>query len=380
MKADNLTFKELKNENGFVLALALFTMLLLTVIGISATKTTTMELQISRADRTYNSTFYQADSGVQYVLAGIRADLQDADNPVQIQDINPAVYPVPAGFSFSIGPDSTFFGVGPYSFTVTGTGPEDSESSITVNFTVATPTHPAFGVGILTDGSLFINGAPSINGGMHANGNITQNGAGIINGTVTAVGNVKVGSTTPSPPEGGVDPIEVPRITDAKFGELRDEAQISPNIYIDNSESSNGGGKGKSGGGSYNLDSDGDLGGIIIFVDGDVTISGDIQNASIIATGNITVNGSSQLTAGQIGVAMAAGGDIIMNGASDSYGLFWSNGSFVQNGASTVNGSIVSTGNITRNGVFNFEFAGIGDFDFLPNEPPRPVALSWKEN
>ena len=378
MNADCLDKKLLKNEDGFVLVLALFTMLILTVIGISATTKTALELQVSTSDRVYNRTFYQADAGVQYVLASIRADLQDPANPAEIEDIDPSSYPVPAGFSFQIAaPDYSTIGVGQdFWFTVTGTGQGNSETSITVTFQVDAPPKPAFGLGIITDGNLNINGAPYIDGGMHANGNIDQNGAGIINGTVTAAGTVSVGSATSSPPQGGVDPIEVPFITEDIFNDLRTRAQTSPNTYIDNSGSN---GKGKPGSGSHDFSTSGDLGGAIIFVDGDVTISGDIQNGSIIATGNITVNGSSQLTAGQIGVAMAAGGNITMNGASDSYGLFWSNGSFVQNGASTVHGSIVSTGNITRNGAFNFEFDGIGDFDFLPTEPPRPNVTSWIE-
>ncbi len=364
------------NEDGFVLALGLFTMLLLTVIGISATTTTNVELQTSRADRAYTKNFYQTDGGVQYILASIKSDLQDPDDPVSIEDINPSNYSVPAGFSFTVTPDSDF-GAGPYSFTVTGTGSEGAETSISITFDVSSPNHPAFGVGIVTDGDLTIHGAPIINGGMHANGDISQSGAGLINGAVSAVGTVNVGSVTAEAPQAGVERMDVPVITEELFDSLRSQAQNSPNIYVD--ASSLGGGKGKSGGGGYDFSTSGDLDGAIVFVDGDVTVSGGIHNGSIIATGNITVNGSSSLTAGEIGVAMLSGGDIVMNGSSDSHGLFWSNGSFVQNGSSTVNGSIVSTGNITRNGTFNFDYDGIGTFDFLPTEPPRPIVVSWKE-
>ncbi|MDZ7640426.1 MAG: hypothetical protein U5J62_00100 [Desulfurivibrio sp.] len=85
------------------------------------------------------------------------------------------------------------------------------------------------------------------------------------------------------------------------------------------------------------------------------------------------------MTAGENHFAMIAGGNILINGANNSHGLFWSNGSFVQNGASTVVGSIVSGGTITRNGSFNFEYSEVNDPGFLPTEPPNPVLISWED-
>ena len=373
MNEPHSDIKKKQGEEGFVLALALFTILLLSVIGISATTKTTLELQIAQADRAYNSTFYQADAGVQYVLARIRADLQHPTSPVQIGNINPASYTntPPAGFSFQIIDPTTTFGAGPdYKFTVTGTGQDNSETSITVTFQVAAPLNPAFDVGILTDGNLLINGGPNITGSMHANGNISQKGKGIIDGNVSAVGSVAVGSVVTGDETPGADPMEVPQITADDFNALRTKAQSSPNIYAD------------AGGGTHSFGTSGvqeNLEGKIIFVDGNVEINGRILNGSIIATGNITVNGASEMTGSEIGVAIAAGGNIYMNGTSDSYGLFWSNGAFVQNGSSTVHGSIVSTGDITRNGSFNFHFGQTSAFDFLPTGPPRPAVLAWIE-
>jgi Tfp pilus assembly protein PilX len=54
----------MKNENGFVLIGALVILLVLVMIGISATSSSILEMQIAGADRIHTETFYQADSGV----------------------------------------------------------------------------------------------------------------------------------------------------------------------------------------------------------------------------------------------------------------------------------------------------------------------------
>ena len=53
------------NDQGFVLVFTLMILLVLTIIGISATRTTMTELTIAGNDRVYKSTFYQADSGTE---------------------------------------------------------------------------------------------------------------------------------------------------------------------------------------------------------------------------------------------------------------------------------------------------------------------------
>jgi len=53
----------LKNEEGFVLITALLMLVVLMIIGIAATNTTTIELQISGNDKVAKQTFYQADGG-----------------------------------------------------------------------------------------------------------------------------------------------------------------------------------------------------------------------------------------------------------------------------------------------------------------------------
>lgn len=355
-----------RHQQGFVLVGALMTMLLLVLVGIVATTSSSLEVQIATADRDSKIAFYNAESGVHYTVAYMRDQWEDdpKQNPEdlfnEVADQNIAM----GNGSFLVNNFSEEDGA--YYFDSTGIGPSNASAMVRVRFKVEAPPHPSFTTGIVTDGNLNITGGPHIIGSMHANGNINQNGAGTIDGAVSAVGNASVGSPpTHGDPVSGAPPMEIPPITPEDFDYYRSLAQSSPNIYH---------------GDDFELSDSGDLENIIIFVDGDATISGDIMNATIIATGNVTVNGSSELSAADsIGVAMMAGGDIIMNGANDSYGVFWSNGSFVQNGASTVFGSIVSGGNITRNGAFNFEFNGNTDNDNIPTLPPAPTITSWRD-
>ena len=59
----NKYFKIAQNEDGFVLVASLVTLGLLVIIGISATTTTNIEIQIAGNEKAYNMAFYQADGG-----------------------------------------------------------------------------------------------------------------------------------------------------------------------------------------------------------------------------------------------------------------------------------------------------------------------------
>ena len=58
-----------KNEQGSVLVLAMVMLVVLTIIGIAATRTSTTELRIAGNERFYKEAFYRADSGISNVLA-----------------------------------------------------------------------------------------------------------------------------------------------------------------------------------------------------------------------------------------------------------------------------------------------------------------------
>jgi Tfp pilus assembly protein PilX/cytoskeletal protein CcmA (bactofilin family) len=240
--------------------------------------------------------------------------------------------------------------------------------------TTTTVLDKAFGMGILADGNLTVNGTSTINGDAHSNGNIKLNGDGTITGTVSAQGSITTGSWNTEEPAPNGAAIPVPQVTTQKLDELRTIANTA--------------GKGIYSNGDFNFNGSGDLGNQVIFVDGNLTLNGDIINGTIVATGNVTINGSSQINGnGVIGTAIVAQGNITMNGSSDSYGAFWSNGSFVQNGSGRLLGSIVSLGTFTQNGGFNFTANGniqnnnlptVTTTVTIPGTPGTPAISTYK--
>ncbi len=65
MKLTKTASNTVDNENGYVVIGALFILLLLIIIGMSATTNTSLEIQIAGNDRTHKETFFQADGGTQ---------------------------------------------------------------------------------------------------------------------------------------------------------------------------------------------------------------------------------------------------------------------------------------------------------------------------
>ena len=68
----------LKNEDGFVLVIALIMMGLLILLGISASTTTEIEIQIAGNERSHGIAFYAAEAAGAYVAGS--PDLYGADN------------------------------------------------------------------------------------------------------------------------------------------------------------------------------------------------------------------------------------------------------------------------------------------------------------
>ncbi|MBW6519961.1 MAG: pilus assembly PilX N-terminal domain-containing protein [Desulfoarculaceae bacterium] len=55
--------KIIRNDDGFVLIVALLIMVVLTIIGIAATRNTSLELMIAGNDKVHKRTLYQAEAG-----------------------------------------------------------------------------------------------------------------------------------------------------------------------------------------------------------------------------------------------------------------------------------------------------------------------------
>jgi len=67
----------IKNEDGSVLIIALIMLVLLTILGMTATSTSNIELQIAGNERNYKRAFFTANSGVEYVRSELNDGLVD---------------------------------------------------------------------------------------------------------------------------------------------------------------------------------------------------------------------------------------------------------------------------------------------------------------
>jgi Tfp pilus assembly protein PilX len=68
----------LKNESGSVLVIALIMLVLLTVLGITATSTSNIELQIANNERNYKKAFYVANAAIESARASLAVALAQA--------------------------------------------------------------------------------------------------------------------------------------------------------------------------------------------------------------------------------------------------------------------------------------------------------------
>jgi len=68
----------LKNEEGFVLVVSLIMLALLSLLGVAATNTSTLEIKIADNNRRYTQNFYMAESAIREALQ--RITNQDSEN------------------------------------------------------------------------------------------------------------------------------------------------------------------------------------------------------------------------------------------------------------------------------------------------------------
>ena len=87
----------IQNEEGSVLVLGLLMVVLLTVLGMAATRTSTIEIQIAGNERDYRENFYRAEGAAKMaaqLLHNLTADQRG--NPAQINWLN-AIYSTDIG-------------------------------------------------------------------------------------------------------------------------------------------------------------------------------------------------------------------------------------------------------------------------------------------
>ncbi len=78
----------LKNDDGSVLVLALVMLVLLTVLGISASRTSSIEIQISGNDKVYKENLYMAEAGAMEAAQELENNDLETNAPAWLQPID----------------------------------------------------------------------------------------------------------------------------------------------------------------------------------------------------------------------------------------------------------------------------------------------------
>jgi hypothetical protein len=73
-----------RREEGFVLFLAIFVLLIVTVAGLATMLATSMDLTLSGNETKVSKVFYAADSGVGYSAARLRSDVNFVGGPMPV--------------------------------------------------------------------------------------------------------------------------------------------------------------------------------------------------------------------------------------------------------------------------------------------------------
>jgi len=122
----------MKDEGGSVLIIALIMLVLLTLLGISATSTSNLELQISNNEKNYKKAFYVANAGIEHARAMLTQSMVAKNSALLAQGNAPrwtfalngsVVSGVASGYTKDTGVvwinDATFTPSSNYSYTVT---------------------------------------------------------------------------------------------------------------------------------------------------------------------------------------------------------------------------------------------------------------------
>ena len=394
--------KLLTNQNGAALVTSVMLLSLLSIIGMSAMNNSDIELKIAGNERTATEAFYLAEAGIEHAFAQLKVDI-GSDNFASFKndyESNFSVYSV--ADSAGTKQNEQTLGNGKYKILLQYIDDEkvtlksegfdvgNSVASIEVDIEYEEgDVDPAFKAGILAHGSIGINGKSTFGGNMHTNSFIDiknefdldasgdvvdrtstddEGNEIVLSSYITVVGDATKGKI--DPPERlitGADVINVPSVYDS----------IKP--LIDGSEIYNGNPVIKLEDGEVPPD-DGE--GNTYFYNGDLTISGDYSNITLIVNGTITHNGSAQLGGeGELTVAFISVGDITFNGSSsNTNSLFWTDGDYLHNGSSNLSGAVVARGTITSNGGLTYE--QIDDFSDtvpLPSGTSKLSISSWRQ-
>lgn len=340
------------NENGAALVGVMLSLLVLTLLGSSAFLTTTTELKISSNYTQSLQALYAAEAGLEELLSVYRQRPMEFFEKKNGRELNLPVdeptNPSGPGPIFWIkemryDPNSI-----PTYVEVVFYGKDLSPNSLarlrgTIYCTlsgVASDVPPIFKVGIATAGRLHFSGSLEISGNLHANQGVSLDPSSINNPTSTNLWNV----TQSLDPLGSnyLPPQDVPVISEEGFSLYRILARQTGNQSLL---------------GHQDLCLTGDQKGRLIFVDGNVNLTGNgVSGLTLVATGSITLSGSIHLAKNlSLDTAFIAGRDIIIKDSHQPAGIFWSNGAIQKSGSGKLIGAVVCQESIFQLNGFQFE-------------------------
>jgi len=117
----------MKNEKGIVLVVVIMLMAVLVLLGTTAIMVTTTDMKISSNYREGTRAFYNADAGVETVIAYLRTN-----NVTYPTGTTPTTITVscPSGYSFNTSVVINYVAAGSYKFQMTGTGYNNASETI----------------------------------------------------------------------------------------------------------------------------------------------------------------------------------------------------------------------------------------------------------
>jgi hypothetical protein len=209
------------NERGAALVIGLMFLAILAMAGATAVVLTTTDIQIGGNYKASAKAFHNADAGVNYGLAKMKAALKanpdtflpnDVGNPTDPDDPNSvslAAFVAPSGFSFSYkDPGLTKTAENPDIFIFTTVGADPNDTSATGTITATLKRKPAIQFGAFGDKTLDLGNTAAVYSYSHSDnpsptpedstgqGDVGSNGSVILRNKSIVDGDVGLGEST----------------------------------------------------------------------------------------------------------------------------------------------------------------------------------------
>ena len=201
--------KQCKNERGAALVISLMFLAILAMLGSTAVVLTTTDMQIGANYKAHAQAFYDANAGVNYVIAKMEEGLKAWPRTFTLPTTSTAAIPlistftVPSGFGFTYPSEITQISTDPdiYQFVTNGTGSQSSTASLTVGV----QRIPAIIFGAFGDNKLEMKNDSSVYSYSHTDtplptsadstgeGDVGSNNTVIVNMDVVVDGNTALG-------------------------------------------------------------------------------------------------------------------------------------------------------------------------------------------